>query len=144
MDVAETFTQAELADTAPLPAITRAEIVAQDALDDAIDACEARRGEQHRLFLSLSWRQLDELTEPGRSVWLLLDGGAIVEGWLSTQFLGTRTFWTWEPAHCRVSQFMAGVMPRVLCGCVEPIAWAPKDPETRPAGAQREIEDIAA
>ena len=75
---------------------------------------------------------------------LLLDGGAIVEGWLSAQFLGTRTYWTWEPAHCRVSQFMGGVTPRVLCGCVEPIAWAPKDPPPMPAEAKHEVEELAA
>lgn len=71
---------------------------------------------------------MDTLTEPNRTVLFLLAGGTVVEGWMSRHFeraLGRVTYWTWDPAFCTVSQFLSGVAPVVMAGCVEPVAWAP-------------------
>lgn len=58
---------------------------------------------------------------------------AIVEGWMSRRFLGGKpTFWTWDARFCRVSEFLPGVMPVVLAGCVEPVAWAERADATSP------------
>lgn len=92
-------------------------------------------------------RAIETLTEPNRTVLLLLAGGLVVEGWMSRNFeraLGRVTYWTWDPAFCTVSQpilapqihaladrrsgdlgALPDVSPVVMAGCVEPVAWAP-------------------
>lgn len=68
---------------------------------------------------------IEALTDEGRVVLLLLGGGAVVEGWMSRRFVaGRATYWTWDARCCRVSQFLPGVDPVVLAGCVEPVAWS--------------------
>lgn len=91
-------------------------------------------------------RPIETLTEPNRTVLLLLDGEIVVEGWMSRHFeraLGRVTFWTWDPRFCTVSQPIHAlqihaladrrsgelgavpvVAPVVMAGCVEPVAWA--------------------
>ena len=56
----------------------------------------------------------------------------VVDGWMTRRFAiygCPVTWWTWDPRFARVSQFVPGVTPVVLAGCVEALAWCARSSE---------------
>lgn len=109
--LAETMTQGELAGAGVLPA-TR-------LVDEAVGEVAA----YIRQALKNGWSNPALLPDEHRTVYLLLPDNVVVKGWMTRQFLGCVTWWTWDPRLARVSIFAPGIEPRILPRCVEPLAW---------------------
>lgn len=67
----------------------------------------------------IRWRPLSEANEPNHDILILTRHAGIVIGWMSENFLGRKTFWSWdERAAIKLSN------GRIMPGCVEALSFA--------------------